>query len=104
MKDDVLILVLTQLLAWRCPAHLYGTAALMVCASRAIERERKGEPWNAFRVCQQYAEEKGGVQHSVWVNIAYALKHSKGPGNPAEAINAIVKEAYKHGVIDGGAA
>lgn len=100
MTDKVLLLVLTQLQVWRCPAHLYGTSALLVCAARAIEREKKGEPWNAFRLCQQYAAEKGSVQHSVWVNIAHALKLSNGPDGPAEAIKAIVKEAYKNGYID----
>ncbi len=100
MKEKVLASVLATLIDWRCRADLCGTAALIVCGSRAIQKEAKGERWNAFRICQEYAEEKGRVQHSVWVSICYALKQSKGPKNPAEAFAVIVKRAYKDGVID----
>lgn len=100
MSDRVLTTVLASLHDWGCPANLYGTAALLQCAARAVELEKQGEPWSPFRVCQKYAEEKDMVQHSVWVSMCYALERSSGPKNPAAAMRAIVKGAYKNGTID----
>lgn len=101
MSNKVLMIVLAALHDWQMRADLYGTAALLCCAGRAIELEKRGDPWSAFRVCQEYAKEQGFVQHSVWVSICYALERSKGPRNPAAAVKTIVKRAYECGYIDG---
>lgn len=100
MKDKVLATVLAAIHDWQCPGYLYGTGALMVCAAIAIEHEAKGDTWTPMGVCQEYAEEKGHIQHTVWVNMVNALAHSRGPKGPAKAIKAIVKGAYKNGCID----
>ena len=100
MTDRAMLTIMTAIIDWKCPGHLYGTGALMVCANEAIEHERRGSPWNAFRLAERYATRNGKVQHSVWVSICYALKHGTGPKSPAEAIKAIVKRAYNNGTID----
>lgn len=100
MKERVLATVLAAVHDWKCPGHLYGTGALMVCAARAIEHEAKGECWTPLGVCQECAIEKGTTQRNVWETMVYALKHSRGPLGPAVAIKAIVKGAYKNGCID----
>ena len=100
MKDRVLATVLAAIHDWHCPGHLMGTGALIVCAARAIEHEAKGDAWTPMSVCQEYAEEKGYIQHTVWVNMVHALEHSFGPNGPAKAIKAIVKGAYQNGCID----
>ena len=100
MKDKVLATVVAAIHDWKCPGHLYGTAALMVCAGKAIEHEARGDAWSPMSVCQEYAQEKGYIQHTVWINMVHALEHSRGPNGPAKAIKAIVKGAYKNGIID----
>ncbi len=100
MKDKVLATVVAAIHDMRLPGHLYGTAALMVCAAKAIEHEAAGDPWTPMSVCQEYAEEKGYIQHTVWINMVHALEHSRGPSGPAKAIKSIVKGAYKNGIID----
>jgi hypothetical protein len=100
MNARILATVLTAVHDWKCPGHLYGTGALMVCAAKAIEHEKNGETWTPLGVCQEYANEKGYTQRNVWETMVYALKHSRGPLGPAVAIKAIVKGAYKNGCID----
>ena len=100
MKDKVLATVIAAVHDMRLPGHLYGTGALMVCAAKAIEHERNGDPWTPASVMQEYAEEKGYIQHTVWVNIQHALEHGRGPASPAKAIKAIVKGAYHNGCLE----
>ena len=100
ITDRALVTILAAIHDWKCPGHLYGTGALIVCAARAIDHERKGEPWTAFSVCQEVASEKGMVQHSLWNVMCYALERSKGPNGPAAAIKSIVKGYYANGFMD----
>jgi hypothetical protein len=100
MNNSELAVILATMHDWNMPAHLYGTAALMVCAAKAIRHERKGEPWSANRVYQEYAVSKGKVQHSVLMSVRYALRHSNGPSTPGLALAAIIKAAYAAGIID----
>lgn len=100
ISDMALVTILAAIHDWKVPGHLWGTGALIICASRAIEHERKGDPWTALSVCQEVAIEKGYTQRNVWATMVYALKQSQGPLGPAAAIKAIVKGAYKNGCID----
>lgn len=100
MTDKVLLTVLTAVIDWRLPASLMGTAALMKCASMAIEREQKGEPWTPMGVCHDYARGVGRTQWNVWRTMSYALKLSRGPDAPGEAIEQIVERGRQDGCIE----
>ena len=99
MTDRALGIVLSAAVDWQLRGDLLGTTAVMCCGAKALEHERKGERWNAFTVCQEYAVEKDKVQHSVWVCICYALARGEGPATPDEAIDEIIRRGYRNGYI-----
>ena len=76
---------------WGMSMIYSGTLALLEVAQRAAEKQLANEPWTPMGVCQEYAEEKGKTQWSVWSNIRYALLHSSVDIMPREAIVELVE-------------
>ena len=78
--------------SWGFPMGLLGGAPLLWVAFRAIEREAEGKPWHVMELCDEVAREHDGwTQWAVWRSIQDALKRSKGPKRPGDAIRALTK-------------
>ena len=99
MTDGAMLTIMTAIFDWRCPGHLSGTTALMVCANLAIEYEHRGTPWSTARLAKKCAISRGKEQRAVWESIRYALRSGPGPKSPAKAIKAIVERAHRNGTI-----
>lgn len=76
---------------WGCSLRYSGTLALLEVASKAADKQLAGVPWTPMGVCQEYAEENGRTQWSVWRAINYALLHSRVCLAPRDAIMQLVE-------------
>lgn len=90
-RIEEIVMILERLQAWGVNLRLEGAASLIWCAHEAVDLRAAGRPWGIMELAARRAERLDDTQWNVWIRMQYALRRSRGPKGPGEAVAALIE-------------